>query len=51
MEQQIEIHKLKEWVGELYLEKKLMEKIITSQAEELEVFRKGALDGVNHDAQ
>ena len=39
MEQQIEIQKLKEWVGELYLEKKMLEKIIQAQAEELSTLK------------
>lgn len=40
MDQQIEITKLKEWIGELYLEKKMMEKVIQEQAALIEALKK-----------
>ena len=36
MEQKIEIQNLKEWIGELYLEKKALEKALQEQSEVLE---------------
>jgi len=35
MDQQIPMQKFKEWIAELYLEKKAMEMVIQSQAEEI----------------